>query len=100
MKSEVHSDVLAILEAPGEERAPKAMGISEAGLCDAVAVLSPREKYRKRLRTTISIERPNKEIRRRERVIGIFPNRESVTRLVGTLLMDRYERWALGQEIP
>ena len=39
------------------------------------------EKYRKRLRTTNNIEKLNEEIRRRERAIRIFPNKESVIRL-------------------
>lgn len=58
-----------------EEKAPKAMSILEAGFDDATAVIAFPEKYRKRLRTTNSVERLNEEIRRRERVIRIFPNR-------------------------
>ena len=55
-------------------------------------------KYRKRLRTTNSVERLNEEIRRRERVIRIFPNRESVIRLIGALLMEQDEKWATGKK--
>lgn len=39
----------------------------------------------------------NEEIRRRERVIRIFPNRESVVRLLGTLLMELDEKWGSGK---
>lgn len=60
----------------------------EEGFDDATAVLSLPEKYRKRLRTTNLVERLNEEVRRRERVIRIFPNRESVIRLIGALLME------------
>lgn len=49
----------------------------EQGFDDATAVMSIPEKYRKRLRTTNSQERLNEEVRRRERVIRIFPNRDS-----------------------
>ena len=98
LKDEVHSHVQAILEAPHEDRAPKAMSILEAGFYDASAVLSLPEKYRKRLRTTNSIERLNEEIRRRERVIRIFPNRESVIRLLGALLMEQDEKWTTGKK--
>jgi len=56
------------------------------------------EKYRKRLRTTNSVERLNEEVRRRERVIRIFPNRESVLRLIGALLMEQDEKWASGKK--
>ena len=45
----------------------------------------------------ISMERLNEEIRRRERVIRIFPNRESVIRLLGALLMELDEKWASGR---
>lgn len=46
------------------------------GFDDAVAVLSLRESHRKKLRTTNAMERLNEEIRRRERVIRIFPDEE------------------------
>ena len=53
--------------------------------------------YRKRLRTTNGVERLNEEIRRRERVIRIFPNRESAIRLLGALLMEQDEVWSTGK---
>lgn len=49
-------------------------------------------KYRKRLRTTNGIWRLNKEIRQRKRVIRIFPNEESVVRLIGALLIELDEK--------
>jgi transposase-like protein len=42
------------------------------------------------------MERLNEEIRRRERVIRIFPNRESALRLLGTLLLEQDEAWTTG----
>ena len=81
-----------------EEKAAKAMRILEAGFDDVTAILSFPEKYRKRLRTTNSVERLNEEVRRRERVIRIFPNRESVIRLIGALLMEQDEKWASGKK--
>ncbi|MDR9769168.1 transposase [Acetomicrobium sp.] len=48
---------------------------------------------RKRLRTTNGQERLNQEIRRRERVIRIFPNCESALRRVRALLMEQDETW-------
>jgi putative transposase len=113
LKDEIHSHVRAILEAPDpetarmllkqtiaayEEKAAKAMRILESGFDDATAILSLPEKYRKRLRTTNSVERLNEEVRRRERVIRIFPNRESVIRLIGALLMEQDEKWAAGKK--
>ena len=54
-------------------------------------------KYRQRLRTTNAMERLNQEIRRRERVIRIFPNRESLVRLIGALIIELDEKWASGR---
>lgn len=79
-----------------EGKAGKAMMILEAGLEQALAVLSYPERYRKRLRTTNLAERFNEEIRRRQRVIRIFPNEQSAQRLIGALLADIYEEWQSG----
>jgi putative transposase len=113
LQEELYPRIRAILEAPDmatarlllgqvlasyESKAPKAMSILEAGFDDATAVLMLPEKYRKRLRTTNGMERLNEEIRRRERVIRIFPNRESVVRLIGALLMEIDEKWAAGKK--
>jgi transposase-like protein len=74
-------------------KAPRAMDILEDGFDDAVAVLNLPARHRKRLRTTNGQERLNQEIRRWERVIRIFPNRESVLRRVRALLMEQDEAW-------
>jgi putative transposase len=79
-------------------QAPKAVDILEQGFDDATAVLILPERYRKRLRTTNSIERLNEEIRRRERVIRIFPNHASAARLIGALLMEQDETWSTGRK--
>jgi len=73
--------------------AAKAVACLEAGFDDAMAVMSLPEKYRKRLRTTNMQERLNEEVRRRERVIRIFPNDESALRLIGALLAEQNEVW-------
>lgn len=70
----------------------------EAGLEDAIAVLALPAKYRRRLRTTNMVERLIKEIRRRERVIRIFPNSASAERLIGALLQEQHEQWLTGQK--
>jgi transposase-like protein len=76
--------------------APKACDCLEAAFEDATAVLALPERYRKRLRTTNSQERLNEEIRRRERVIRIFPNEASAERLMGALLMEFDEAFSTG----
>jgi len=113
LKNEIYTHVRAILEAPDPEtarillqqtiatfgeKAARAIRTLETGFDDATAVLGLPEKYRKRLRTTNSVERLNEEVRRRERVIRIFPNRESVVRLIGALLMEQDEKWAAGRK--
>ena len=80
------------------EKAPKAISILEDGFDDVMAVICLPEKYRKRLRTTNSIERLNEEIRRRERVIRIFPSEESAIRLIGALLVEQDEKWSTGRK--
>jgi transposase-like protein len=74
--------------------APKVVACLEAGFEDAMAVMVLPEKYRRRLRTTNMQERLNEEIRRRERVIRIFPNDASALRLIGALLAEQNEVWA------
>jgi len=79
------------------DKAGRAVETLDQGLEDAVAVLVLPEYYRRRLRTTNSVERLNEEIRRRERVIRIFPNPESATRMIGAVLMERHEDWCEGR---
>jgi putative transposase len=75
-------------------KADRALGILEDGLDDALSVLVLPEKYRTRLRTTNMLERLHQEIRRRERVIRIFPNDASAIRLIGALLAEQHETWS------
>jgi transposase-like protein len=77
-----------------ENLAPKAMITLEDGFEDVMAVMNLPEKYRKRLRTTNSIERLNEEVRRRDRVIRIYPNEASVIRLLGSVLIEQDEKWS------
>jgi len=65
-----------------EGRASKTIAVLELGFNDVMAVMNLPSKYRKRLRTINSIERLNEEIRRRERLIRIFPNVESVIKFI------------------
>ena len=76
-----------------QKTAPKAVACLEEAFEDAMAVMVLPEKYRKRLRTTNMQERLNEEIRRRERVIRIFPNDDSALRMFGALLAEQNELW-------
>lgn len=81
-----------------EDTAPKIINVLEDGFDDITAVLSLPIKYRKRLRTSNCIERMNQEIRRRERVIRIFPNEKSLNRLMGAILIDLNDNWSSGRK--
>lgn len=111
LQEELYGKVRAILDAPDVktarllleqvvdeygEKASKAVDILESAFDDITAVLALPERYRKRLRTTNGQERLNEEIRRRDRVIRIYPNRDSAIRLIGALLMEIDEKWQTG----
>lgn len=69
----------------------------DIGFEDAMQFHSQKAKYHKHLRTTNMLERVNREIRRRERVISIFPNDQSAIRTIGSVLMDIDEDWEKKQ---
>lgn len=55
------------------------------------------EAHRKQIRSTNPLERLNKEIARRADVVGIFPNRAALLRLVGMVLIEQDEEWQIGK---
>lgn len=72
----------------GNSKLQKAIEILEEGFEDSIQYFNEPEKYQTFLTSTNSLERLNQEIRRRERVIRIFPNTQSAFRLIGALLME------------
>jgi putative transposase len=64
---------------------------------DLLAHFAFPETHRRQIRSTNPLERLNKEIKRRTNVVGIFPNRASVVRLVGMLLVEQDDEWQDGR---
>jgi len=72
---------------------PKAIEVLEEGLEDALTFLAFPKLDARKVSSNNMLERLNKEIRRRTRVVGIFPNPESYLRLVTVYLMEYSEDW-------
>jgi transposase-like protein len=79
------------------KEAPKLAQWAEENLPMGFAVFDFPEGHRTRLRTTNSLERINREIKRRTRVASIFPNTPSCLRLVSALLAECDEEWMSGK---
>ena len=76
-----------------QSRFPKAMDVFEAGVDDVLSYLHYPQPHRTRISSTNPLERLNLEIRRRTRVVGIFPHSGACVRLIGMLLVERHEDW-------
>ena len=81
------------------EKAPKAMERLDAGFEEAMTVMLLPKDMRRCTRTSNYLERLNKEVKRRSRVIGIFPNTRSAIRLLGAHRMEENDRWATMRKI-
>jgi putative transposase len=64
---------------------------------ECLSCLAFPDSHRRRIRTTNGLERLNQEIKRRTRVVRIFPNRESCLRLVTALAVEQSEEWVTGR---
>ncbi len=76
---------------------PKVAEHIEENIEDCLACLAFPESHRRRIRTTNGLERLNQEIKRRTRVVRIFPNREACLRLVTALAIEQSEEWITGR---
>jgi putative transposase len=77
------------------KRFPKAVAVFEAGIGDALTYLSFPGSHHAKLRTTNMLERLFKEVKRRTRVVGVFPNETSASTLATEIALRSSEEWAL-----
>jgi putative transposase len=112
-RKELGADLRAIFAAPNREQALRiASSVAkkwrgkgnekiaehlEEHVEECLSCLAFPQAHRRRIRTTNSLERLNQEIKRRTRVVRIFPNRESCVRLVTALAVEQSEEWITGR---
>ena len=75
------------------DKYPNMANVLDEGFEDAFAYCSSGETNYNRLKSTNMLERLNQEIRRREKVVRIFPNDDSAMRLIGSILLDIHDQW-------
>jgi transposase-like protein len=74
---------------------PKLAGLMDDAEPDVLAYMAFPKEHRAKLYSTNPIERLNGEIKRRTNVVGIFPNEASITRLIGAILLEQNDEWAV-----
>jgi len=77
------------------KRFPRAISVFEAGIEDALTYLSYPGSHHAKLRSTNMLERLFKEVKRRTRVVGVFPNEASASTLATEIALRSSEEWAL-----
>jgi transposase-like protein len=77
------------------KRFPKAISVFEVGIGDALSYLRYPGSHHARIRTTNMLERLFKEVKRRTRVVGVFPNETSASILATEIALRSSEQWAL-----
>jgi putative transposase len=112
-RKELGADLRAIFASPAREQAlqlassvadkwrakgnEKVACHIEEHIEECLSCLSFPESHRRRIRTTNGLERLNQEIKRRTRVVRIFPNRGACLRLVSALAVEQSEEWLTGR---
>ena len=112
MRLEAAADIRAMFNSPDRQAAevflqsaiqkyavsaPHFSAWLEENLSEGFTVFDFPLEHRRSIRTSNSLERVNMEIRRRTRVVGVFPNEASCLRLISALLMEISEEWQIGK---
>ena len=79
------------------QTAPRLADWLEENVPQGLTVLALPKHHRQRLRTTNMLENLNRQVKRRTRVAGLFPNEASALRLVSAVLMEQSEEWETGK---
>jgi len=93
---EVHSQLNRVVDQLSERFPEASSMLAEAGT-DILAFTSFPGAHWKQVWSNNPQERLNKEIRRRSDVVGIFPNRSAVRRLIGAVLAEQHDEWVVGR---
>ena len=78
-------------------KAPKLAALMDEAQHDVLAYMSFPREHRQKLHSTNPLERLNGEIKRRTNVVGICPNEDAITRLVGAILLEQNDEWAVSR---
>ncbi len=112
MRGEVAEDIRTIFNAPDRETAeiylkkavekysviaPKLADWMEVNVSEGFTVFAFPKEHQRRLRTSNYMERLSQEIKRRTRIVRVFPNEPSCLRLVSAILMEIGEEWEFGR---
>ena len=76
-------------------KVPKLAALMDEAEPDVLAYMTFPQQHRAKLHSTNPLERLNGEIKRRTEVVGIFPNEAAITRLVGAILLEQNDEWAV-----
>jgi transposase-like protein len=76
-------------------KVPKLTALMDEAESDVLAHVTFPQQHRAKLHSTNPLERVNGEVKRRTEVVGIFPNEAAIRRLVGAILLEQNDEWAV-----